>query len=595
VPERMRDRPARVVVVGNGPVAARLVEGLLPAVRAGALRVDVVGAEEDDAYNRVLLAEHAVGRADRARLEVSDAAGARAAGVRILRGRAVVAIDRARQTVALDDGGALAYDRLVLATGARAHVPPMDGLDDARRERRDLPRDADGLDRGRHPLPAGVVALRDLRDARTVLAAVRAGRRIVVLGAGVLGMELALAAAEQGADVVAVHHGEIPMARNLDRGGGRTLALAADAAGVALAAHARAEGVLLHDRGTADARFQALLLADGGRVDGDLLVLSCGVTARDELAQAAGLAVGRGVLVDEDLRSWTDPDVFAIGDCAHVAAPASARPDGSVPGGPSGLIGPGWRQADALAGLLAAEAEAERGLAAGSAGGASPSAVRSGGAAAGRPLVVMLKAEGVDVVAGGDVTAEPWDDPPRRRRPGRAHASGCVPAASAGGSVVGTGSAAGPRVDAGAPDTVVPSPREVAVWSDPARGAYVKTVTRDGILEGFVSVGMPRAGAELTLLYERGGELPADRSVLLRLDADDAGAPSTSDPLAPDATVCWCNGVTVGAITAAADEGAATVDEVGACTRAGTGCGTCRGRIQEVLQAAGAGAGAAVG
>jgi len=583
--ERSRDRPARVVVVGNGPVAARLVEGLLPAVRAGALRVAVVGAEHDDAYNRVLLAEHAVGRADRGRLEVSDAAGAREAGVRILRGSAVVAIDRARQTVALDDGGELAYDRLVLATGARAHVPPMDGLEDARRDRRDRPRDADGLDRGRHPLPAGVVALRDLRDARQVHAAVRSRRRIVVLGAGVLGMELALAAAEEGADVVAVHHGEIPMARNLDRGGGRTLALVADAWGVALAAHARAEGVLLHDRGTADARFQALLLADGGRVDGDLLVLSCGVTARDELAQAAGLAVGRGVLVDEDLRSWTDPDVFAVGDCAHVAPPASARADGSVPGGPSGLIGPGWRQADALAGLLAAEAEAERGLVPGSAGGASLSAARAGGAADGRPLVVMLKAEGVDVVAGGDVTAEPWDDPPRRRRPGRAHAGAC-----------GTGSlVAGSGMDPGAPDAVGPSPREVAVWSDPARGAYVKTVTRDGILEGFVSVGMPRTGAELTLLYERGGELPADRSVLLRLDADDAGAPATSDPLAPDVTVCWCNGVTVGAITAAAGDGAATVAEVGACTRAGTGCGTCRGRIQEVLQAAGAAAGAAVG
>ncbi|MFT2692538.1 FAD-dependent oxidoreductase [Clavibacter zhangzhiyongii] len=565
--ERVRDRPARVVVVGNGPVAARLVEGLVPAVRAGILRVDVVGAEEDDAYNRVLLAEHAVGRADRARLDVSDAAGARAAGVRIHRGRAVVAIDRMRQSVALDDGAALAYDRLVLATGARAHVPPMDGLDDARRERRDLPRDADGLDRGRHPLPAGVVALRDLRDARTVLAAVTAGRRIVVLGAGVLGMELALAAAEQGADVVAVHHGEIPMARNLDRGGGRTLALAADAAGVALAAHARAEGVLLHDRGTAAARFQALLLADGGRIDGDLLVLSCGVVARDELASAAGLAVGRGVLVDEDLRSWTDPGVLAIGDCAHVAAPSSVRADGSVPGGPSGLIGPGWRQADALAGRLVAEAEAEHGLAPGSAGGALPAAaspVAPRATDGDRPLVVMLKAEGVDVVAGGDVTAEPWDDPPRPRRSGRAHRGGCAAVADPG-----------------------PSPREVSVWSDPARGAYVKTVTRDGILEGFVSVGMPRAGAELTLLFERRGELPADRSVLLRLDADEAGALATGDPLAPDATVCWCNGVTAGAITAAAGDGASTVEEVGACTRAGTGCGTCRGRIQEVLQAAG--------
>jgi assimilatory nitrate reductase electron transfer subunit len=558
----------RVLVVGHGPVAARLLEGLLPAVRAGILRVVVAGAEDEDPYNRVLVAEHAVGRADRARLEVADTAAAEAAGVRVIRHGAVVGIDRAQRTATLHTGEVLPWDRLVLATGARAHVPPMDGLDASRHVPGDVPRDPDALDQGRHPLPAGVVALRDLRDARTVLAAVTAGRRIVVLGAGVLGMELALAAAEQGADVVAVHHGDVPMARNLDRGGGRTLSHAADAAGVAMAAHARAEGVLLHDRGTDDERFQALLLADGGRIDGDLLVLSCGVTARDELASAAGLAVGRGVLVDADLRSWTDPAVHAIGDCAHVAAPGSARPDGQVPGGPSGLIGPGWRQADALAGLLAAEAEAATGRAAGSAGGRRSAAVDAPALPgdAGRPPVVMLKAEGVDVVAGGDVTAEPWDDPPaRRRRPTRAHAASCGAEAS---------------------DAAAPSPREVAVWTDPARGAYVKTVTRDGILVGFVSVGMPRAGAELTLLFERRGELPADRSVLLRLDDADAGALPTGDPLAPDATVCWCNGVTAGTIAEAAADGAGTVEEIGVCTRAGTGCGTCRGRIQEVLASA---------
>ena len=556
----------RVLVVGHGPVAARLVEELLPVVRAGSVAVVVVGAEEEYPYNRVLVAEHAVGRADRARLDVTDTAAVEAAGVRVIRGDAVVAIDRARRTAVLHSGGEVAYDRLVLATGARAHVPPMDGLEASRHARGDAPGHPDALDHGRRPLPTGIVALRDLRDARTVHEAVRAGRRVIVLGAGVLGMELALAAAERGADVVAVHHGDVPMARNLDRGGGRTLSHAADAAGVAMAAHARAEGVLLHDRGTGDERFQALLLADGGRIDGDLLVLSCGVTARDELASAAGLAVGRGVLVDGDLRSWTDPDVFAVGDCAHVAAPGSARPDGQVPGGPSGLIGPGWRQADALAALLAAEATAPGGRAA-----ARPRGAAAGDA--GRPPVVMLKAEGVDVVAGGDVTAEPWDDPPRRRRrPGRAHAAECAADAA---------DASGDAADHG------PAPREVAVWTDPARGAYVKTVTRDGVLVGFVAVGMPRAGAELTLLFERGGELPADRSVLLRLDAADAGALPTGDPLAPDATVCWCNGVTAGTIAQAAADGATTVEAIGACTRAGTGCGTCRGRIQEVLASAG--------
>ncbi|WP_367882274.1 FAD-dependent oxidoreductase [Rathayibacter oskolensis] len=379
-------------------------------------------------------------------------------------------------------------------------------------------------------MPERVVALRDLDDAHVVREAVRAGSRIVVLGAGVLGVEFALAAAEQGAEVVVVYHGDIPMGRNLDHGGGRMLAAAARAAGVEMVSHARSESVLLAHDELGRAHFQALLCADGKQIEGDLLVLSCGVGARIELAASADLAVSTGILVDEHQRSWSDPAVFAIGDCAHVAAPGSALPDGRVPGGPSGLIGPGWQQADRLAARLGAEAEGR------------PADER---VPEPRPAVVMLKAEGVDLVAGGDASAEPWDAAP--------HATGCSEHA------------------------------EVTVWADPARGGYAKLVTVGGVLRGFVSVGLPRAGAELTLLFERGSELPADRSSLLRLDAPDAGAAPTGDPFAPEATVCWCNGVSAAAITDSIAAGAGTVACVGAATRAGTGCGGCAGRISELL------------
>ncbi|MEO7122113.1 MAG: (2Fe-2S)-binding protein, partial [Lacisediminihabitans sp.] len=97
--------------------------------------------------------------------------------------------------------------------------------------------------------------------------------------------------------------------------------------------------------------------------------------------------------------------------------------------------------------------------------------------------------------------------------------------------------------------------------------------------------GMPRAGAELTLLFERGSELPADRSVLLRLDAEaaDLSTRDVTDGVVPDETVCWCNGVSAQAITDCAALGHTTVEAVGAATRAGTGCGGCRGRIAQLL------------
>lgn len=529
----------RIVLVGYGPVGARFVEEMLPLVRSGRAGLTVVGAEAADAYNRVLIAEYAVGHADRTTLEITDTAAARDAGVRIRTGLSVTAINRNRHSVSLSDGTELPYDRLVLATGARANVPTLDGVKRVRRDMLMPTADASALDSAHAPLPRGVTVLRDIDDAERVLAAVRAGARIVVLGAGVLGMEIALAAARAGGQTCVVYHGEIPMARNLDRGGGTVLARSARRAGVIMVNRSRAESLLFHTDEDGVERFDALICADGKQLHGDLLLLSCGVGARTELAGLAGLPVSTGILVDESLQSWTDPAVYAIGDCAHIAPRPEAGASKKLPsGGPSGLIGPGWRQADWLAAHFTARITE---AAAGAALAANVSAV------------VMLKAEGIDVVSVGNTAADPWDERPRDVLPGD-HAGGCASAQLS-----------------------------VAQWADPEHGRYVKMVTRGGILEGFVCVGMPRTAAELTLLFERGSELPSDRSVLLRYDGPDY-EPTAGSAFATDATVCWCNGVTVGAIVDAAVEGEPTVACIGAATRAGTGCGGCTGRISEVLE-----------
>ncbi|NEM90687.1 FAD-dependent oxidoreductase [Galbitalea soli] len=526
----------RIVLIGYGPVGARFVEEVLPLVREGRARLTVVGAEEHEPYNRVLLAEYAVGRADRERLELGDAEAAREAGVVIRLGQRVQGIDRTRQLVRLGDGTTVPYDRLVFATGARANIPTLAGLERPRIGRAAARADA-ALDGHSAGLPDGVVVLRDLADADTVRAAVRERRRVIVLGAGVLGMEFALAAREQGAEVVTVYHGDAPMERNLDAGGGRMLAAAARAAGVIMTSHSRAESVVLSTSDDGHRHFDALLCADGKQIDGDLLVLSCGVAPRVELADRAGLAVSTGILVDEELRSWSDPDVYAIGDCAHIATPVAAtdqRGGGStvapgqhprVTGAPSGLIGPGWRQAAWLAGVFAAELRA----------GERPALLP-----AERRPVVMLKAEGVSVCAAGELGADPW--------------------------------ASEPGV-------------EVTQWVDPARGRYATMTTRDGVLTGFVCAGLPRLAAELTLLFERGSELPPDRSALLALDGSAPGHGALRSA-SPDDVVCSCNGVTGRAISHAIACGSATVREVGSATRAGTGCGGCRDRIVALLDQA---------
>ncbi|NJC21798.1 assimilatory nitrate reductase electron transfer subunit [Arthrobacter pigmenti] len=515
----------RIVVVGFGPVAARFIELIDPLLASGAAHLTVIGAEPDSAYNRVLVADVGVGRTSPETISLSDTARLAALGADVLLDRTVRRIDRARRQLQLSDGTVRAYDRLVLATGARPVIPYLAGLN------------PDPL----HPaLPPGVTALRDLADARALRAVVQRRGDVVILGGGILGLEAALAAAEEGARVSVVHHGDYPLARNIDDDGGRVLAATLRRQGVRLVSGAKAVG-LEH---TATGEFTALRLDDGRFVSGDLLVLSCGVRPRTELADGAGLPIRSGILVDHSLTVHHDEFIHAIGDCAEVSCLDPDCADCAGDTTPSGLIGPGWKQAEWLADFLgrqlapsdvaAVEASGTPFGATSGAGGSS-SSYRE----AALPPVVMLKARGLDAVVAGDVSANLWSG----------HDDGTA----------------------------------VALWADPQHGRYAKIVTRDGVLSGLVCIGMPRTGAELVLLFESGSVLPEDRSSLLPLDGAEEQA-SSSPNRDPSATVCRCAGVSRGSIEQAAVVGCSTVVEVSASTRAGTGCGGCHADIRGIIE-----------
>jgi len=523
-------RRLRVVIVGFGPVGARLCDELLPAVEAGAIDLTVIGAERHAPYNRVLLAELAVDHLDVETLTLHDTQTTSDAGVRLHLDTRVTAIDRERQIVLLATGETVPYDRLVLATGARANIPTLSGVVRQSYDVGSLARSGQDVMGSDPSLPRGVTVLRDLGDAERVRAAVQARARIVVLGAGVLGLEFALLAAKAGASVTVLHNGPTPMPRNLDRGAGVLLSRALGTAGVSVHAHSRAEAVAFRTADDGVHEFDALVTAEGAYVRGDLLVLSCGVGARVELAAIAGLRTAAGVVVDEHLRCWDDERISAIGDCAHVVErTAETETMARLPGMPSGLIGPGWRQAEWLARRLRAEAQSLEPPA--------PLPIE-------KSAVVMLKSDDIDVVATGDVDIDLWDAPF---------------------SEDGTG-------------------RQIAQWADPQHGRYLKLVSANGVIEGFACVGMPRTGAELTLLHDRRGELPADRSLLLRMDAAGEDAFAVADAFAPTATICDCNGVAVQRIRESITDGNDTIARLGQDTRAGTGCGGCKPRLAELIE-----------
>ncbi|MCT7354118.1 FAD-dependent oxidoreductase [Streptomyces sp. 15-116A] len=299
----------RVVVIGSGLAGVRL------ARRLGELGtpVTLIGEEEHRPYNRVLLAEVLAGR-------YSPEVIALPAPAALTRGR-VTGIDRAGRTVTCADGAVIAYDRLVLATGSNPVLPPLRGLFTAG-----------------HELPEGVHAFRTMDDCLGLAKAVRPGVRAVVIGGGLLGVSAARALAVRGAQVVLAQQSERLMERQLDPAASKLVRRHLTDLGVEVHTECR-----VRDVRCVGGAVRSVEMADGYALDADIVVLACGVRPRVALAQEAGLDVGKGIVVDDELRT-SDPYIHAVGDCAQHA--------GTV----YGLATPALEQADALAALLAGDA-----------------------------------------------------------------------------------------------------------------------------------------------------------------------------------------------------------------------------------------------
>ncbi|MEU6211041.1 FAD-dependent oxidoreductase [Streptomyces sp. NPDC047023] len=352
----------RVVVIGGGLAGLRLAQRLGPAAA-----VTVLGEETRVPYNRVLLAEVLAGR------YAPEVTALPAPGPVLRRGVRAVRIDRAERAVHCDDGTVAPYDTLVLATGSNAVLPPLRGL----------------FEPGGRELPDGVHAFRTMDDCLALSAAVRPGVRAVVIGGGLLGVSAARALAVRGAAVVLAQQGERLMERHLDADASALLATHLTGLGVEIHTECRVRGLVTTGtpaapgtRQGADAprRVTHVELADGYRLDADVVVLACGVRPRTGLAEAAGLEVRTGIVVDDHLRTG-DPHVHAVGDCAEHA--------GQV----YGLAGAALEQADALAAILA-------GTPAPYTGTRALTRLTLGGAGSGH----------LDLAAFGETTPRPGDD-----------------------------------------------------------------------------------------------------------------------------------------------------------------------------------------
>ncbi|WP_081687174.1 FAD-dependent oxidoreductase [Glycomyces tenuis] len=323
----------KVAIVGYGMAGARIAREL---GRRG-LEVTVFGAESSAAYNRILLSSMIAGKQSEAEIALPGPPE----HVELRLGETVKDVDLDAKTI---DGAA--FDKLVLATGAEAFVPPVPGL---------------------LPLPAGAYVLRTVEDARRILTETENRANAVVLGGGLLGLEAARGLAGRGLDVTVVHAAGHLMERQLDPLGSQVLAATYAELGVNSITDAQTTRVIHGDDGL------TLVLADGRTVTGQLMVVSCGIRPETGLARSMGLEVGRGVVIDDQCRT-SHPDVFAVGDCAEHR------------GIPYGLVGPAWEQADVVADLLS---------------GVDPDAAYTGSR-----LVTRLKATGIDLAAMGETEGD---------------------------------------------------------------------------------------------------------------------------------------------------------------------------------------------
>ncbi|WP_121062070.1 nitrite reductase large subunit NirB [Chachezhania antarctica] len=305
----------QLVIIGAGMASGRLLEHLLEA-DASAYDVTLFNAEPRGCYNRIMLSPVLSGEKSFPEIVTHDDTWYADRGITCRFGERVVKIDRDRKVVTGEKGD-VAYDKLVIATGSSPFIIPVPG--------KDLP---------------GVVAYRDLEDTNAMIdASGTRGGRAVVVGGGLLGLEAAAGLRLRGMEVTVLHLMGHLMERQLDASAGHLLKADLERRGIRVLTEASTAEI------TGDGKVEMVKLADGTELPADIVVMAVGIRPETNVAKAAGLNVNRGMLVNAQMESTSDPDIYGLGECVEF--------DGNI----FGLVAPLYDQAKVLAKTLLGEGD----------------------------------------------------------------------------------------------------------------------------------------------------------------------------------------------------------------------------------------------
>ena len=328
-----------VVVIGNGMVGHRFVEKLVERDETKSYRIVTFCEESRAAYDRVGLTSFFAHR-DAERLMIARQDWYREHHIDLHVGDRACRIDRAHGVIESQLGAEISYDYAVLATGSYPFVPPIEGI-----QRR------------------GVFVYRTIEDLEKIIAYGQQARRCAVIGGGLLGLEAAKAAYDLGLETHVIEFASRLMPRQIDDAGSQILKQKIEQLGVQVHLNTSTRQV------SGDGRVEEMEFTDGCMLDVDMIIVSCGIRPRDELARECGLEVGeRGGVVVNDCLQTSDPHIYAIGEVA-------------LHGGMIyGLVAPGYEMADTAAAHLCGEGQRFTGT----------------------DLSTKLKLMGVDVASFGD-------------------------------------------------------------------------------------------------------------------------------------------------------------------------------------------------
>ena len=468
-----------LVVIGNGMAGARAVEEILARGGAEQFEISMFGDEPYGNYNRILLSNVLNGSQSESEIYLNPLDWYRENGITLHAGVQADSILRKSKCVLGCDGTIEAYDKLIVATGSRAHIPPISGLTLENRQYK-----------------PGLFVFRTLEDCREIAEYARERGRAAVIGGGLLGLEAARGLQNFGVAVDVIHLGPHLMGQQLDAPAGAILKASIEKLGIGIHLSKNTMAVLGEDRVT------GLAFSDGTTLAYDMVVIATGITPNAEIAKRCGLKVERAIVVDDHMRSVDDPDVYAVGECAQH--------DGRV----YGLVSPLWEQAKVLADQIT---------------GRNPNAEYHGS-----KIATKLKVMGIEMASLG--VPEPQDERD-----------------------------------------------EIVQFTEPKKGTYKKLIIRDGRLTGGILLGDIGKAAYLMQAFDRGTPLPEDRLALLF----DIGAPAKKvslEEMPVDAQICNCNGVSKGTIVGCVKGGKRSPKAVMDATRAGTGCGSCKSTVTELVE-----------